>query len=97
VNRSFHKSRELEALITTAGSRLIYLPTYSPDFSPIENCWSKINSILQRIGARTYPDLLVALTHTFAEVTIDNLFAWFSHCCYAAPNIDTPETHTLEA
>jgi transposase len=84
-NCRIHKSEELEALINAAGARLIYLPTYSPDFSPIENCWSKIKSILRRIGARTYPDLLVALTHAFAEVTVDNLFAWFSHCCYCAP------------
>jgi transposase len=29
-------------LIQAAGAQLIYLPPYSPDFSPIENCWSKI-------------------------------------------------------
>ncbi|MGI8502876.1 MAG: transposase [Hassallia sp.] len=32
-NCSIHKSDELEALIIAAGSRLIYLPPYSPDFS----------------------------------------------------------------
>ena len=37
-NCSIHKSKELEAIITAAGARLIYLPPYSPDFSPIENC-----------------------------------------------------------
>jgi transposase len=50
-NCRVHKSEELEALITAAGARLIYLPPYSPDFSPIENCWSKVKSILRRIGA----------------------------------------------
>jgi len=61
-NCSIHKNnQELEALITAAGARIIYLPPYSPDFSPIENCWSKVKTILRRIGARTYPDLLKAL------------------------------------
>jgi transposase len=83
-NCSIHKSDELEAMITTAGARLIYLPPYSPDFSPIENCWSKIKSILRRIGARTYVDLLKALEIAFAEVTTGNLLGWFSHCCYCA-------------
>jgi transposase len=81
-NCSIHKSDELEALITLAGARLIYLPPYSPDFSPIENCWSKIKSSLRRIGARTYVDLLKALEDAFAEVTIENLLGWFTHCCY---------------
>lgn len=83
-NCSIHKSAELEALITAAGARLIYLPPYSPDFSPIENGWSKIKSILRRIGARTYPDLLKALELAFAEVTTENLLSWFTHCCYCA-------------
>jgi transposase len=81
-NCSIHKSAELEALIAAAGARLIYRPPYAPDFSPIENCWSKIKSILRRIGARTYPDLLNALEEAFAEVTKENLLGWFTHCGY---------------
>jgi len=68
-NCSIHKDPEIEALITQAGARLIYLPPYSPDFSPIENCWSKIKSILRTLGARTYPDLLAALITAFETVT----------------------------
>ncbi len=82
ANCSIHKSAELEALITAAGARLIYLPPYSPDFSPIENGWSKIKSILRRIGARTYPDLLTALDNAFAEITKQDCLSWFTHCCY---------------
>ena len=96
-NARIHKSEELEALITAAGARLIYLPTYSPDFSPIEHCWSKMKNILRRIGARTYPDLLAALIQAFAEVTTDNLVAWFSHCCYCPPKIDIHEDRASAA
>lgn len=80
-NCSIHKSVEVEALITAAGASLIYLPPYSPDFSPIENYWSKIKSSLRRIGARTYSDLLKALDEAFAEVTSKDLLGWFTHCC----------------
>jgi transposase len=83
-NCSIHKSPELEAIISEAGAQLIYLPPYSPDFSPIENCWSKIKNILRRIGARTYPDLFHALEIAFAELTQNDLLGWFSHCCYCA-------------
>jgi transposase len=90
-NCSIHKNNlELEALITAAGARIIYLPPYSPDFSPIENCWSKIKSILRRTGARTYPDLLKALETAFTEVTKKDFLGWFTHCCYCAEHeIDT--------
>jgi transposase len=81
-NCSIHHPAEIAALITAAGARLIYLPPYSPDFSPIENCWSKIKSILRRMGARTYPQLLEALDTAFAEVSKSDFWNWFAHCCY---------------
>jgi transposase len=81
-NCSIHKSEEIEALIQSVGARIIYLPPYSPDFSPIENCWSKIKGILKSIGARTYSDLLTALETAFLSVTEKDLLGWFTHCCY---------------
>ena len=81
-NCSIHKSQEIEALITSFGATLMYLPPYSPDFSPIENCWSKIKSILRTIAARTYSDLLTALESAFSRVTKQDLLGWFTHCCY---------------
>ena len=82
-NCSIHKSKEIEALITSFGATLMYLPPYSPDFSPIENCWSKIKSILRTLAARTYPDLLTALESAFSRVTKQDLLGWFTHCCTA--------------
>jgi len=81
-NCSIHKGEEIEALITKAGAKLIYLPPYSPDFSPIENCWSKIKSLLRSIGARNYPDLAKAIEEAFGKVSLDNIRSWFTHCCY---------------
>jgi transposase len=81
-NCSIHNDAEIERLIQAAGAQLIYLPPYSPDFSPIENCWSKIKSILRRIGARNHPDLAKAIEEAFAEVSLDDLRGWFTHCCY---------------
>ncbi|MGB5972178.1 MAG: IS630 family transposase, partial [Nodosilinea sp.] len=53
-NCSIHKGEEIRHLIEAAGARLVYLPPYSPDFSPIENFWSKVKSILKTLGARSY-------------------------------------------
>lgn len=81
-NYSIHKSKEVEEMITAAGANLIYLPPYSPDFSPIENCWSKIKNILRSIGARNYPDLAQAIEEAFNKVSLNDIRSWFTHCCY---------------
>lgn len=81
-NSSIHKGKEIENLIEAAGAKLFYLPPYSPDFSPIENCWSKIKNILRSIGARNYPDLSKAIETAFDKVSLNDLRNWFTHCCY---------------
>lgn len=81
-NCSIHKGGEIEELIEAAGAKLIYLPPYSPDFSPIENCWSKVKNILRSIGARSYPDLAKAIETAFKQVSLNDIYNWFTHCCY---------------
>ncbi|MBN3944380.1 transposase [Nostoc sp. NMS9] len=36
----------------------MYLSPYSPDFSPIENCWSKVKEFLRRRTRRRHRLLL---------------------------------------
>ncbi|MEL6231302.1 MAG: transposase, partial [Cyanobacteria bacterium J06627_3] len=81
-NCSIHKDETVLRLIESAGARLIYLPPYSPDFSPIENCWSKLKTILRSIGARTYPDLAKAIDDAFSQISLEDIRSWFTHCCY---------------
>jgi transposase len=38
-NVSFHKVKGVKELIESTGARVLYLPPYSPDLSPIENMW----------------------------------------------------------
>ena len=39
-NASFHKSQRTRELIESVGSKLIFLPPYSPDLNPIEKFWA---------------------------------------------------------
>ena len=48
-NLSAHKSERLRKLIEGVGCELVYLPSYSPDFNPIEEAF-KIKSILPKVG-----------------------------------------------
>ena len=54
---SIHQGKEIEKAIKDVGAQLIYLPTYSPDFNPIEKLLSKVKNTLRSIAARTYQDL----------------------------------------
>ena len=83
-NCSIHLGQAVRQLIEDAGAKLIFLPPYSPDFSPIENCFSKIKSILCSVNARSYPELAKTIDEAFSQVSLSDLRNWFSHCCYCA-------------
>jgi transposase len=83
-NLSAHKVSGIEAAITNAGARLIYLPPYSPDWSPIEPCWSAIKTRLRGMKARTREALDSALTAIVNTVSNRCARAWFAHCGYAS-------------
>lgn len=56
-NLSAHKIAGIEVAIKAVGAELIYLPLYSPDYSPIELCWSKFKEFLRTKAARVLEDL----------------------------------------
>jgi len=43
-NAKIHCGEMVKEFIEEAGAKLIYLSPYSPEFSPIENFWSKVKS-----------------------------------------------------
>lgn len=83
-NVATHKQEEIEDLIEARGALVIFLPPYSPDLNPIENCWSKVKTMLRSLKPRTLEELLDALVEAFSSITIDNLLGWFTHCGYQA-------------
>lgn len=81
-NAKIHKGEMVRELIEEAGARLIYLPPYSPEFSPIENFWSKVKALLKNAAARSYKDLIDGIVNAMLQVTQKNIRNWFAHCCY---------------
>src|SRR4028119_2409762 len=80
-NLPAHKIKGIREAIESVGATVIYLSPYSPDFSPIENCWSKVKEFLRKRAARTYPQLDQAITDALAAVTLQDIIGWFTHCC----------------
>ncbi len=77
-NLSSHKSDQARQAIEAVGAKIRFLPPYSPDFSPIENAFSKFKSILRRAAERSVPALqqtIMRLAETFTPTECANFFA----------------------
>ncbi len=81
-NVAIHKNAGVRERIEATGARIEPLPAYSPDLNPIEECISKIKSILRKLKAETITALWHALKQAFAQVTIQDIRGWFQHCGY---------------
>jgi transposase len=81
-NLSSHWVDGIRELIEAAGAKLVYLSPYSPDFNPIENCWSKVKAFLRSVGARSREALDQAITDALNAVTLKDIKGWFTYRCY---------------
>ena len=81
-NLSAHKGERIKELIEGRGCELIYLPSYSPDFNPIEEAFSKIKGLVRKAQARTKEALVEAIGSALSAVTSGDARSFFEHCGY---------------
>ena len=53
-NLPAHKVTGIREAIESVSATVLYLSPYSPDFSPIENCWSKVKEFFRARAAKAY-------------------------------------------
>ena len=82
-NLAAHKAPGIQQALARRGARLLYLPPYSPDLSPIEPCWGKVKTFLRKAKARTREALDRVIPQALATVTATDALSWFAHCGYA--------------
>jgi len=89
-NCQIHHVEEVEDLCQAHGVRLVYLPPYSPDLNPIEECFSFIKAYIRRNGrffrAAAESDEKAApyifLYEALDQVTALHASGWFHHSSY---------------
>jgi transposase len=81
-NWGAHKVVGVQQAMARRGARRLYLPPYAPDLSPIEPCWSKLNTALRRAQARTRAALDAAIAEAMMTVSHTDAWGWFKHCGY---------------
>jgi transposase len=83
-NLSAHKGERVRELIEARGCELLYLPSYSPDFNPIEEAFSKMKGLMRKVEARSREALLEAIGAAISALGARDARAFFEHCGYRA-------------
>jgi transposase len=81
-NLSAHRPKRVRELIEQQGCELIYLPSYSPDYNPLEEAFAKIKSLLRKAAARSNEALIEAIGVTLSSVTAADARGFFEHAGY---------------
>jgi len=72
-----HLSDEAIDAVEEAGARVVPLPPYSPDLTPIEEMFSKVKNAMRAAAARTTETVYAAFGSALHEVTPEDIAGWF--------------------
>jgi transposase len=72
-----HKSEEAIEAVEAARARVVPLPPWSPDLTPIEEMFSKVKGAMKSAAARTTETVYAAFGSALHDVTPDNIAGWF--------------------
>jgi len=78
-NLTSHLGPAVAEAIGRAGASVLPLPPYSPDYTPIEEMFSKFKGFPRRVGARAREHLYDAIGEGLREVTTQDILGWFQH------------------
>lgn len=81
-NFTIHHNSKVRELIQSKGCDLLYLPTYSPDFNPIEYLFAKVKAFIRKLRPETVLDLIQAFKDAILTITPDDAKNTFRHCGY---------------
>ncbi len=84
-NLRVHKMKKVRELIERCGCQLVFLPSYSPDFNPIEEAFSKVKGLLRKAKARSFEALVEATGRSLSAVTKEDARGFFIHRGYGTP------------
>ena len=72
-----HESEEAIEAVEAAGARVVPLPPWSPDLTPIEEMASKVKNAMRSAAARTTAAIDAAFAPALQGVTLEDIAGWF--------------------
>jgi transposase len=88
-NLSSHKVSGVMEAIEHRGARVIFLPPYSPDFSPIEQAFAKLKAWLRKVAKRTISELCDAIGQALDFFSPQECLNYFFNSGYGLPMRET--------
>src|SRR4029077_18328892 len=76
-NLKAHQGAEGIDAVEEAGARVVPLPPWSPDLTPIEEMFSKVKEALRSAGARTQEALAEVIVTALHDDSPDEIDEWF--------------------
>ena len=83
-NLAVHRVAEILALFCDMGILVLFLPPYSPDLNPLEECFSFVKSYLKRHTEllQVIPDASCIIKSAFDSVTHQQCEGWIHNSGY---------------
>lgn len=81
-NWTVHHGDEVRDLVEAAQCNLCYLPSYSPDFNPIEHLFAKIKTLVKQLRPSSVDDLIDAFCQAVRTVIPKDIRNAIAHCGY---------------
>lgn len=78
-----HRVAGVVEALANHGATPLYLPAYSPEFNPIEMCWSVMKAWIRKHAPRAKDRLLDAIERAWGRVTEQLCAGWVRHSGYA--------------
>ena len=81
-NCAIHHVAEVAELIHEVGAMVHYLPPYSPDYNPIEWCFSKVKKVIKSLEQEmeAIEDIELIVRTAFSTVTTEDCQSWINDC-----------------
>ena len=86
-NARIHGVEGIREMIEAAGAKILPLPRYSPDLSPIEPAWSKVKHVVKRLRSDETDGLAAAVATGVEAIRPSDAAGWFAHCGYTHQSI----------
>jgi transposase len=81
-NLGAHRPKRVRELIEGRGCELLYLPSYSPEYNPIEEAFAKVKHLLRKAAARSREALVEAIGVALSAVSAQDALSFFEHAGY---------------
>lgn len=78
-NLSSHYAQGAHDAIEQRGAELWFLPPYSPEMSPVEECGSAIKQALRAAAPRAVEAVYEVMGRAIGRVTLQDARGWFDH------------------